>query len=580
MKLSHLLGTRLREAPRDAQAASHALLQRAGYVRQNAAGVFSYLPLMTRVMARIMAIIRDEMNALGGQELLFPLVNSREMWERTGRYASVGGELVRFSDREQRGYVLAMTHEEAAAAIAQTELATYRQLPLMVYQFQLKFRDEPRPRAGLIRAREFTMKDAYSYHLSREDMSAFYATMHDAYARIFGRVGLRAVSSVESDVGAMGGSLAHEFVLEAESGEDTIVLCPACSYRANREIARARTREYREPALPLEMVPTPGKKTIEDVAGFLGVPLRSTGKAVFYATAEGDLAFVLIRGDREVNPIKLARVLATSGVTFADEREVARIGAVAGYASPMGIGEQRGLRLVIDSTVPAAANLVVGANREGFHYRGFNFERDLNRGEIADVLAVEEGDGCPECGASLRVARGIEIGNIFQLGDHYSAACGVQVLGPNGTMKIPLMCSYGIGIGRLAAAIVEESHDEHGIIWPAAVAPFLIHLIVLDSARAPAGAPRAIADRLYAEMLRRGVDVLYDDRGDSPGIKFADADLIGVPYQVIVSERTLQKKTVEVKVRRTLERLQVPMGGDPAEATLRAVADAKGSEEK
>lgn len=553
MKLSKLFGNRLREDPKDAQLISHKLMLRAGFIRQNASGIFSYMPLGFKVMQKITQIIREEMDAIDGQEMLMPFVNPKEMWEQTGRYQSIGSELLRFKDRNEHDYVLAMTHEEAVSFLAKSELFSYKQFPFMVYHFQLKFRDEPRARGGLIRVREFTMKDAYSFHLNWEELDQYYYKVHKAYMNIFKRAGLKKFIDVQSDTGMMGGRIAHEFMLITESGEDTLILCDSCGYRANREVATCKLDEYKEEEMPLELVETPGKKTIEEVAQFLNVPLYKTGKAVFYADDQDNIIFVLIRGDKQVNETKLKNYLKTKFLRFAEDEEIKAIGAVAGYASPLSIKDNDKLRIIVDVSVLTSTNLVVGANKENYHYKNFNFKRDLNKGEIVEIFQVEENDKCPECGKPLTVTRGIEIGNIFQLGDKYTKAYNIQVLDENGKKVTPIMCSYGIGVGRLAAAIIEESHDEYGMIWPKSVAPLDMHILPLTKKEEVF----KFAYELYDELKKEGYDCIIDDRKESPGVKFNDADLIGLPLQIIISDRNFKEGFVEVKVRRTNERKKI-----------------------
>lgn len=553
MKLSKLFGNRLREDPKDAQLISHKLMLRGGFIRQNAAGIFSYMPLGYKVMQKITQIIREEMDAIDGQEMLMPYVNPKEMWEQTGRYQTIGDELLRFKDRNDHDYVLAMTHEESVAFLAKSELFSYKQFPFMVYQFQLKFRDEPRARGGLIRVREFTMKDAYSFHLNWEDLDKYYYKVFNAYNNVFKRVGLKKFIDVKSDTGMMGGRIAHEFMLVTESGEDTLILCKSCGYRANREVATSNLDQYLEEEKPLELIETPGKKTIEEVAEFLNVPLYKTGKAVFYADDNDNIIFVLIRGDKQVNETKLKNYLKTKYLRFAEDEEIKKIGAVAGYASPLSINDNDKLRIIVDTSILTSNNLVVGANKENYHYKNFNFKRDLNKGEVVEIYQVEQGEKCPKCGKPLKVTRGIEIGNIFQLGDKYTKAYNIQVLDENGKKITPLMCSYGIGVGRLAAAIIEESHDKFGMIWPKSVAPMDIHILPLTKKEEVF----KFAFDLYDELRKEGFDCIIDDRKESPGVKFNDADLIGIPLQVIISDKTYKEGEIEIKIRKTGERKRI-----------------------
>jgi len=560
MKLSKLLGNRLKEAPKDASLISHILLYRAGYIRQNAAGIYSYLPLAYKTMKKIIDIVREEMDKVDGQEVLLPSMNPREMWDKTGRYQSICSELIRFQDRNEKDYVLAMTHEEAVAFLGKSELFSYKQIPFMIYQFQLKFRDEPRSRGGLVRVREFTMKDAYSFHLDDKDLQEYYYKVHEAYSNIFSRTGLKNYISVQSDVGMMGGKLAHEFMLLCDDGEDTLIICPECEYKANKEIARCRLEEFREKPLPMEKVHTPGQKTIEQVAGFLDKKIEQTGKAVFYYDDTNEqLIFVLIRGDLEVNETKLKNRLKSKEIRFATDEEILKTGAYPGYASILNLKSSDGLKILIDESVLTSDNLVVGANEKDYHYINFNLKRDYPDAEIFDLYSVPENSVCPECGNKLKLSKGIEIGNIFQLGDKYTKSYEIQVLDQDGKPQTPMMCSYGIGIGRLLASVVEESHDENGIIWPMSIAPFQVHLLCLSKKE---DAARKASDDLYKELLEQGIEVLYDERKESPGIKFADADLIGIPVQIIISDRNIETGEFEIRLRKSKDSRNLSYSSD------------------
>lgn len=549
MRMSQLIGKRLREAPKDAQSVSHALLVRGGYVRPVAAGIYSLLPLARRITQKIENIIREEMNRIEGQEVLMPVVLPRELWEESGRYKSVGPELLRFKDRNGRDMLLGMTHEEAVVHLARSEVNSYKQLPFMLYQIQTKYRDEARPRAGLIRVREFTMKDAYSFHADEECLKRYYARAHEAYERIFQRIGLKNVVSIESDTGMMGGAVSHEFMAVADCGEDTIFLSPDQRYRANKEVARTGLTFTREKELPLERVHTPGQKTIEEVSRFLGVHPSQTGKAVFYSDDEGKLYFVVIRGDLDVNETKLRNHLKLRDFKFATDAQITAIGAVPGFASPLSI-KGGGVRLVFDRSAALSSNLVVGANEADYHYKNFNFERDLKdlraQAEVVDIAAAREGDPCPVTGQPLTMTRGIEVGNIFQLGTKYSDSMGCSFLDPSGKSRSMIMGCYGIGVGRSMAAVIEQSHDQYGPIWPRAIAPYEVHICALNLSEEPV---RATAERLYSELQADGIEVLFDDRNEKAGSAFNDADLIGVPYRLIVSPKTLALGAVELKAR-------------------------------
>lgn len=557
MKIQNLFGMRIKEDPKDAELISHKLLVRGGYLRQNATGIYSYLPLLQRVLLKITEIIREEMNAIDGQEILMPLTQPKEMWEKTGRYQTIKDELLRFSDRWEKEMVLAMTHEEAVSFLAKTELSSYKQLPVMVYQIQLKFRDEPRCRGGIIRVREFTMKDGYSFHRDEESLKKYYDKVYKAYEKIFKRSGLRNFIAVQADPGMMGGRISHEFMLLVPSGEDTIVYCDSCGYKANKEVATSIIESYKEDLKELKLVETPQKKTIEEVASFLEYPVNKTVKAVFYADDKDKLYLVMIRGDREVNETRLKKLINSTYLRFAEENEILNSGAVPGYASCLGV--KKDLNIYVDKTVLESNNLVAGANKEGYHYINFNFERDVDiksyyNIHIESFSEVLEGDLCPDCNSKLKVTRGIEIGNIFQLGDKYTRAYDVKVLDENGKAFYPVMGCYGIGVGRLAGSIVEESYDNNGIIWPITVAPFEIHILALNQKNSIVYQK---ANQLYNELIENNFEVLLDDREESAGIKFADADLIGIPFQIIVSSKLIERKEYEIKIRSSGEKIIV-----------------------
>jgi prolyl-tRNA synthetase len=554
MKMSRLFGTTLREAPAGAESDSHALLVRAGFIRQLGAGLFSSLPLAKRSLARIEALLRAEMNALGGQELSMPVVHPAEVWKSAGRWDSVGEELARFKDRRGRDMVLAMTHEEVATDLCRTEVRSWRQLPMLVYQIQTKFRDDPRPRAGLIRVREFTMKDSYSFDADEQGLDAQYRAHHAAYLGFFARCGLPAIP-VGSDSGMMGGSVAHEYMYLTPVGEDTIVSCAGCGYRANRQVAGfMRAPVAGEPLRPMERVATPHCTSIEELAALLKVPASRTAKAVFMvatggpggAAADGTPRFIfaVVRGDREVNETKLANAVKADALRPATEDEIRAVGAVPGYASPIGVSAEA--LVVVDGEAAASTNLVAGANQEGFHLLNVNVPRDYAAGLVCDIAAAAEGDACPRCGAPLSLARGVEVGNIFKLGTRYSAVIGATFQDAEGRERPVVMGSYGIGVGRLLACIAEEHHDGRGLAWPVTVAPFDVHVVPLAGPDAEAG---KAADRARRALEEAGVEVLLDDREESPGVKFADADLIGIPVRLTVSARSLAAGGVEMKRR-------------------------------
>jgi len=551
--MSQLFGNTLRENPADAEMPSHRLLVRAGMIRPLAAGIYSYLPLGWRVLRKIEAIMRQEMEAIGGQDMLMPVVQPAELWQATGRWQRMGPNMARLRDRSGRDLALAMTHEEVVAALARHEIQSYRQLPCLVFHIQTKFRDEPRPRGGLIRVREFTMKDAYSLDADERGLDAAYQKMYRAYERIFARCGLE-VLAVQADVGQMGGSASHEFMVLNEYGEDTLILCPACGYAANAEQATfAKPQVAPPPPGEVQEIATPGCKTIADVAAYVGVPTSQTLKAVFYTTDAGELVFVVIRGDLEVNETRLCNLLGALELHPASEQDILAVGATPGYASPRGL---RGVRVVADDSVRLGGNFVAGANREGYHLLNVNYPRDFAASLVTDIALTRAGDACPACGAALSEARGVELGHLFKLGTRYSEALGATFLDAAGQARPIVMGSYGIGSGRLMAAVVEQHHDEHGIVWPVEIAPYHVHLVNLGYAADEL--TTQTAEALYAGLAAQGCQVLYDDRDERPGVKFNDADLIGAPLRVTVSQRSLAQGGLEIKRRDSSGRSIVP----------------------
>lgn len=569
MRMSRLFSQTLREAPADVEVASHQLLLRAGYIYPLAAGLFSYLPLARRAMTKIESILREEINAIGGQELTMPVVNPAEVWQETGRWYQIGSEMGRFKDKNGHDMVLAMTHEEVVADLARNQIRTYRQLPQLVYHIQTKWRDDPRPRAGLIRGREFTMLDSYSLDATWEGLDEQYQSHYDAYFKIFQRCGLPVVA-VKADTGMMGGKLAHEYMYLTPIGEDTLLFCDGCGYAANRQVARFRRLPAKpEPLKPVEKIATPHTRTIADLANLLSVPTAKTAKAVFMiATYELEnkpaerFVFAVVRGDTEVNEYKLANVLTqtlggpVTGLRPATEAEIAAIGAVGGYASPVGLVAGLLWLTVVDEAVPVSPNLVAGANEEGYHLLNTNYGRDYSAEIVADIAAAGEQAACPECGAPMRATRGVEVGNIFKLGTRYTEAMGVTFVDEQGQPHHVIMGSYGIGVGRLLACLAEEHHDERGLCWPVSVAPYSIHLVRLSG---KSGAPDAAADELYQSLCQAGLEPLYDDRAESPGVKFMDADLMGLPLRITVSDRGLKQESVEFKPRKSGEAFLVPV---------------------
>ena len=542
MRFSQLFGKTLRDDPSDADTASHRLLVRAGLISQLAAGVYSYLPLALRSIRKIEAIIRDEMDATGGQEILMPVLQPEDIWQQSGRASSMGATLFRLNDRRERPLVLGPTHEEVVTTLARQHVRSYRDLPLTLYQIQTKLRDEARPRAGLIRVREFAMKDAYSFHVDDDDLDRTYQRIVTAYHNIFRRCGLDVVA-VEADSGAIGGKDSQEFVLLAESGEDEVVICPQCAYAANMEKAEARVAASGSaPLALLERVETPGVTSIDDLARFLGVPSSSTLKAVFYAS-DGEVVFVVIRGDLDVNEVKLKNALRSTDLRLATDEEVKSAGLVAGYASPIGVS---GVRRFADDSITFGANFVVGANESGVHLRNANYPRDFQVDQILDIMKAQAGHGCPRCGAALEVSRGIELGHLFKLGTTYSVPFGATFLDQTGAHKPIIMGCYGIGVGRILGAAIESNHDERGIMFPPNIAPVQVHLVALNADRDDV---RETAEHVYDELQRSGIEVLYDDREESAGVKFADADLFGFPIRITVSPRNVRTRVVELKRR-------------------------------
>jgi len=547
MRLSRFLFKSTKEVPKEAHCPSHIFLIRGGYIRPVSTGIFSLLPLARRITSKIENIIREEMNQIDGQEILLPVILPKELWDESGRYESVGPELLRFKDRNDKQMLLGMTHEEAVVQATRSQVSSYKQLPFMVYQIQTKYRDEARPRAGLIRVREFTMKDAYSFHTSQDDLEAYYERAHKAYKNIFSRIGVKDYISIESDSGMMGGAKAHEFMAMTPTGEDTIFL--SSQYRANRDIAKTALKFEKSPQEDLTEVYTPGAKTIEAVAEALKVKSSQTGKAVFYSDKDDRIYFIVIRGDIEVNEPKLKNYLNLTELKLATDNQIKSIGAEPGFASPMGVDTNK-VRVIFDHSAAETSNLVVGANKANYHYTGFNFERDLakirDQIDIIDIATAREGDPCPVTGEPLQMKKGIEIGNIFQLGTKYTESMNCTFLDKNGKSNAMIMGCYGIGIGRSMASIIEQSHDKYGPIWPKEIAPFQVHLIALNLKKDEIS---QAAEKLYQRLLDQGIDVLFDDRDENAGSAFNDADLIGVPFRLIISKKTVTENSCEFKTR-------------------------------
>ncbi len=544
MKVSKMLGERFKEAPKDCIIASHALMMRGGYMKYVGNGIYSLFTPTKRITTKIERIIREEMDRIDGQEVMFPVVMPATLWEESGRYTSIGSEMARFKDRSGNPMVLGMTHEEAAVHLARDTAKSYADFPFMIYQVQTKFRDEPRARGGLIRVREFTMKDAYSFHTSQEDLEAYYEKCHEAYERIFKRAGAKNVISVKSDSGMMGGSVSHEFMLLSEIGEDTLAICPECGYKANMEAADCLVKNEAGEIAELTKVHTPNSKTIEEVVNFLGTDAKKLCKAVVYQKNEDDsYIIVFIRGDLEVNETKLRNYLGYEihPATAITEES----GIVAGFIGAIGLDKK--IKTVWDRSLSGIESLVCGANEIDYHYTGMNVARDIGEVDYVDVAKIYEGAVCPVCGKPvIAINKGIEVGNIFQLGTKYTKSMDMTYLDANGEAKHPIMGCYGIGVGRLCASICQESHDKFGPIWPMSIAPWHVEVCNL---RTDNELVNNTANELYESLKNLGVEVLYDDRDIRPGAMFADADLLGVPVRAVVSPKTCEKGVIEVSFR-------------------------------
>ncbi len=551
MRMSKLFSRTLREAPNGADSKGYEYLLRAGFIRQLGAGIFSLLPFGFNATKKIEQIIREEMNAIDGQEIMMPLVNPADIWKETGRYYSIDKEMSRFNDRSGRDMVLAMTHEEAVTDLARGEIDSYKRLPLLVYQIQTKWRDDPRPRAGLIRVREFTMKDSYSFDIDQAGLDVQYAAHYKAYFRIFSRCGLPVIV-VGADSGMMGGKISHEYMYLSAIGEDTIITCQSCGYTANRQVATFKKTYYTEPMKQTEKVLTPDCKTIEELADFLNIEKRQTAKAVFMVGTfvndtngeeENKLIVGIIRGDLEVEENKLQNAARANALRPAHTEEILAKNMVPGYGSAIGCGKD--VVVIVDDSVAKSNNLVAGANEEGYHLLNTNFERDYT-GHVADIASAAAGYACPECSASLSSSKGVEVGNIFQLNTRYSESMNCSYQDEGGVRKPVIMGSYGIGVGRLLACLAENYSDEQGLSLPISVAPMQVHLVSLVK-------DAEIGEQLYNQLSAAGIEVLYDDRKESAGVKFADADLIGLPIRITLGNRSLKEGKVEVKLRRNLE---------------------------
>ena len=549
MKATNLYAPTLRESPAEAEVISHKLMLRAGLIRKAAGGVYSYLPLGWRTIRKIQQIIREEMDAAGGQEIAMPIIQPSELWKESGRWEVYGDEMMRMKDRHGREFCLGPTHEEMITALVRDEVRSYKQLPLMLYQMANKYRDEIRPRFGLMRSREFIMKDLYSFDRDEEGMNISYQKMYDAYAKIFTRCGLE-FRPVEADNGAIGGGHSHEFTVLAQSGESSIAYCGGCDYAASDEKAELKVIvEAPEDALPLEKVETPDAHTIELVKDYLQVPIEKTIKAVAFQDDDERLILAFVRGDHEVNEVKILNAVEGAlHLHMAEESAIVAAGGCPGFMSPIGL--KPGTVVLVDSTVMEMHNAVAGANEKDFHYKNVNPKRDFKDVIVTDLRMVKEGDPCPRCGAPLKMTRGIEAGQVFTLGTKYSQSLGATFLDENGKEKPLVMGCYGIGVGRTMAAAIEQNNDEHGIIWPRAIAPFELVVVPVNAKN---GEQLSYAERVYEELKAAGVDVLLDDRTERAGVKFKDCDLIGYPLRITIGPKALEEDVIEVKVRKTGE---------------------------
>jgi prolyl-tRNA synthetase len=575
MRWSKTLIPTLKEDPADAEVVSHKLLVRAGFIRQVSRGIYDYFPLALKVIRKIEQIVREEMNRAGAQELLMPICAPAELWQESGRWEMYGKELLRFKDRHDRDFCLGPTHEEIITEIVRRIVRSYRELPFNLYQIQTKFRDEVRPRFGLMRCREFIMKDAYSFHADIEDCRREYENMFQTYKRIFSRFGLR-FRSVEADTGAIGGSLSHEFQVLAESGEDAIVSCGKCEYAANVEKAEIRHRlqqgrDMSAESPKLAKVATPGRKTVAEVAEFLKLPAHKFIKTLVYKTDANELVAVLVRGDHEVNETKLRSLLGCGDIALADDAAVRAATQVApGFLGPIGMK----LRVIADLAIQGMQGAATGANEADSHYTHVDQERDFTPSAFADLRLAGAGDPCPRCeGGTLEIHRGIEVGQVFYLGTKYSEAMGATYLDSEGRERPIEMGCYGIGISRLVAAAIEQNHDANGIIWPFSIAPFQVLLLPINYKDKTL---QEVCESLYRELQNSRVEVLLDDRDERPGVKFKDADLIGIPLRVTVGAKGLEKGCVELRWRRSGKSEDLPVG-EAAQRIGKLIAEASGT---
>ena len=552
MRTTELYAPTLRQTPAEAEVVSHQLMLRAGMIRKAAGGVYTYLPLAWRTLRKIEQIVREEMDAIGGQEIAMPIMQPSEMWKETGRWEVYGEEMFRLNDRHGREFCLGPTHEEMVTTLIRDEVRSYKQLPLRLYQIQNKYRDEIRPRFGLMRGREFIMKDMYSFDKDEEGLNKSYQLAYDAYSRVFTRCGLE-FRPVEADNGAIGGGHSHEFTVLAEAGESEIAYCTACDYAASNEKAELKViKAEEEELLPLEKKATPNAKTIEAVAEFLNIPLTKTIKAVAFQTEKDELVLAFVRGDHEVNDVKLQNAVDAIALRMADDAAITAAGGVAGFMSPIGI--KKGTKIVVDSTVMEMYNAVAGANERDVHYINVNPHRDFSDVIVTDIRMIQEGDPCPHCGAPVKMTRGIEAGQVFTLGTKYTKALHATYLDENGKEQLVIMGCYGIGVSRTMAAAIEQNNDKDGIIWPRAIAPYEVVVVPVNAKEEE---QLKLADVLYEGLKKEGVDVIIDDRKERAGVKFKDADLIGYPLRITVGPKTIEERTVEIKVRKTGEVITV-----------------------
>ncbi|MFV0602969.1 proline--tRNA ligase [Phascolarctobacterium faecium] len=568
MRVSKLYAPTLREVPAEAEVVSHQLMLRAGFMRKAAGGIYTYLPLAWRVLKKIERIVREEMDAKGSQELLMPIVQPAEIWQESGRWDVYGAEMFRLQDRHNRCFCLGPTHEEMVTILIRGDVRSYRQLPLSVYQIQNKYRDERRPRFGLMRGREFIMKDAYSFDRDEAGLDKSYQDMYDAYTNIFTRCGLN-FRPVEADSGAIGGSGSHEFMVIADSGEAEIVFCTSCDYAANVEKAELFPLEAQEEAmLTKEEVVTPDCKTIADVCAYLKLPVDHSVKAVAYNSEKG-LILCFVRGDHEVNEIKVINTCGVIDLEMATEEQLAAAGTVGGYMGPVGI-ENKKVIVVVDATVMKMHNVCCGANKEGYHFINVNPGRDFTPTYVADIRLIQEGDPCPHCGGEVSKARGIEVGQVFKLFTKYSSALKATYLDENGKEQPMVMGCYGVGVSRTMAAAIEQNYDDNGIIWPIEIAPYHV-LVVPVNTKDEASAAKA--EEIYMQLKKVGLETVIDDRNERPGVKFKDADLIGYPLRVVVGPKTLTEGKLEVKIRKTGEIRYLPLDGDYVQDIKNIIAE-------